>query len=105
MNIPVGSWQLWAVLSAAFAALTAIFAKVGIENINSDFTTLSNSSDTARARGHRHCYGAMAITRLHGFSHVLCFSVFPALRPEHHGCAISGHLSLGMLHWLLQSTN
>jgi bacterial/archaeal transporter family protein len=33
------SWQLWALLSAAFAALTAIFAKVGIENINSDFAT------------------------------------------------------------------
>jgi transporter family protein len=33
------SWQFWAVLSAAFAALTAIFAKVGIENVNSDFAT------------------------------------------------------------------
>ena len=33
------SWQLWAVLSAVFAALTAIFAKIGIENINSDFAT------------------------------------------------------------------
>ena len=33
------SWQLWASLSAAFAALTAIFAKVGIENVNSDFAT------------------------------------------------------------------
>ncbi len=33
------SWQLWAVLSAAFAALTAIFAKVGVENIGSDFAT------------------------------------------------------------------
>lgn len=33
------SWQLWAVLSASFAALTAIFAKVGIENVNSDFAT------------------------------------------------------------------
>lgn len=32
-------WQLWALLSASFAALTAIFAKVGIENINSDFAT------------------------------------------------------------------
>jgi bacterial/archaeal transporter family protein len=32
-------WQAWAVLSAAFAALTAIFAKIGIENINSDFAT------------------------------------------------------------------
>jgi transporter family protein len=33
------SWQFWAVLSAVFAALTAIFAKVGVENVNSDFAT------------------------------------------------------------------
>lgn len=33
------SWQIWAVLSALFAALTAIFAKIGIENVNSDFAT------------------------------------------------------------------
>ncbi|MFN4141227.1 EamA family transporter [Aestuariivirga sp.] len=33
------SWQLWAFLSAFFATLTAIFAKIGIENINSDFAT------------------------------------------------------------------
>ena len=36
---PLLSWQLWALLSAAFAAMTAIFAKVGIENIGSDFAT------------------------------------------------------------------
>jgi len=34
------SWQIWAVLSAIFAALTAIFAKVGVEGINSDLATL-----------------------------------------------------------------
>ena len=34
------SWQLWALLSAGFAALTAVFAKVGVENINSDYATL-----------------------------------------------------------------
>ena len=34
------SWLPWALLSGAFAALTAIFAKVGVENINSDFATL-----------------------------------------------------------------
>jgi transporter family protein len=33
------SWPFWALLSATFAALTAVFAKVGIENINSDFAT------------------------------------------------------------------
>jgi transporter family protein len=39
MRTLLGSWQLWPLLSAAFAALTAIFAKVGIENFNSDFAT------------------------------------------------------------------
>lgn len=35
----LGAWQFWALLSAAFAALTAIFAKVGVERVNSDFAT------------------------------------------------------------------
>lgn len=39
MNDVLNSWLLWALLSAAFAALTAIFAKIGIENVNSDFAT------------------------------------------------------------------
>jgi transporter family protein len=34
------TWQFWAMLSAAFAALTAIFAKVGVENVNPDLATL-----------------------------------------------------------------
>jgi transporter family protein len=33
------SWLVWALLSAFFAALTAIFAKVGVENVNSDLAT------------------------------------------------------------------
>src|ERR1700759_2504125 len=33
------AWQSWALLSACFAALTAIFAKVGVENINPDLAT------------------------------------------------------------------
>lgn len=33
------SWQAWALLSAGFAALTAIFAKIGVENVSSDFAT------------------------------------------------------------------
>jgi transporter family protein len=40
MNAVLGSWQFWAGLSAGFAALTAIFAKVGVENVNSDLATL-----------------------------------------------------------------
>ena len=39
MRTMLTSWLFWALLSAAFAALTAIFAKVGISNVNSDFAT------------------------------------------------------------------
>jgi transporter family protein len=34
------NWIVWALSSAVFAALTAIFAKVGLEGIDSDFATL-----------------------------------------------------------------
>ena len=40
MSALSGSWLFWALLSAVFAALTAIFAKVGVAGINSDFATL-----------------------------------------------------------------
>jgi bacterial/archaeal transporter family protein len=33
-------WFYWALLSAGFAALTAIFAKIGLEGVDSDFATL-----------------------------------------------------------------
>ena len=35
-----GSWFYWALLSAVFAALTAIFAKIGIQGVDSDLATL-----------------------------------------------------------------
>lgn len=35
-----GSWFYWAILSAVFAALTAIFAKIGIQGVDSDLATL-----------------------------------------------------------------
>ncbi|HSI21982.1 MAG TPA: EamA family transporter [Methylophilaceae bacterium] len=34
------SWFYWALLSAVFAALTAIFAKVGLQHVDSDLATL-----------------------------------------------------------------
>jgi transporter family protein len=34
------AWQFWAAMSAVFAALTAVFGKIGVQNINSDFATL-----------------------------------------------------------------
>lgn len=37
MQIP---WQGWALLSAVFAALTALFAKVGVEDLDPSYATL-----------------------------------------------------------------
>lgn len=34
------NWVVWALLSAVFAALTAVFAKIGLEGIDSDYATL-----------------------------------------------------------------
>ena len=35
----LASWAFWALLSALFAALTAIFAKIGLDRVDSDFAT------------------------------------------------------------------
>lgn len=40
MKTLLTAWQFWALAAAAFAALTAIFAKVGVEGVGSDFATL-----------------------------------------------------------------
>ena len=36
----LSTWLPWALLSAVFAALTAILAKIGLEGIDSDYATL-----------------------------------------------------------------
>lgn len=38
------TWFHWALLSAAFAAMTAIFAKLGLEGVDSDLATLIRTS-------------------------------------------------------------
>jgi transporter family protein len=51
MNLSASSWLFWAVLSAVFAALTAIFAKVGVENVNSDLATFIRTLVVVAALG------------------------------------------------------
>lgn len=36
----INDWFYWALLSAIFAALMAIFAKIGLEGVDSDYATL-----------------------------------------------------------------
>lgn len=45
------AWQFWALLSATFAALTAIFAKVGVENVGADFATFARTVVVVLALG------------------------------------------------------
>lgn len=47
----IGSWQIWALLSAVFAALTAVFVKAGVEDINSDLATLLRTAVVLVALG------------------------------------------------------
>ena len=42
--ITASTWFYWAILSAIFAALTAIFAKIGIQGVDSDLATLVRTS-------------------------------------------------------------
>ena len=39
MRMLINGWLFWAAMSAVFAALTAIFAKVGVAGVNSDLAT------------------------------------------------------------------
>jgi len=38
-RLTAAPWLFWALLSAAFAALTAVFAKIGVQDIDSDYAT------------------------------------------------------------------
>ena len=45
------SWQFWAILAAIFAALTAIFAKLGVSGISSNYATFLRTLVVAVALG------------------------------------------------------
>jgi transporter family protein len=45
------AWLVWALLSAGFAALTAVLAKVGLRGVDSDFATLVRTAIIAGVLG------------------------------------------------------
>ncbi|MGB3408849.1 MAG: EamA family transporter [Jannaschia sp.] len=51
MNTLSQSWLLWACLAAVFAALTAVLAKVGVADINSNFATFLRTLVVVAALG------------------------------------------------------
>ena len=50
-------WKLYALLSALFAALTAIFAKIGVKDIDSNLATAIHKHYLTADMGHRICFG------------------------------------------------
>ena len=48
-------WKYYALLSALFAALTAVFAKIGVKDINSDLATAIRVSHLVYHLGNRSC--------------------------------------------------
>ena len=74
------SWQLWAVLSAIFAALTAIFAKVGVEGVGADLATFIRTVVIILALGAMLRHRPMAVARLDRRPEL---SLSRAVRPRH----------------------
>lgn len=57
-------WFYWAILSAIFAALTAIFAKIGIQGVDSDLATLIRTAIISKAPSHPSIRRGQAHARL-----------------------------------------
>ncbi len=98
-------WFYWAVLSAVFAALTAIFAKVGIQGVNSDLATLVRTAIIIIVL-------SIFVGSTGKWSNPLSlpaktwiFLDYPAWQRVHHGCAIFAHSKLGMRRKLRLLTN
>ena len=51
MSLAFQSWIFWALLAAIFASLTAIFAKVGVHDVNSNFATFLRTVIVVAALG------------------------------------------------------
>jgi transporter family protein len=87
MKSLVQFWQTWAVLSAIFAAATAILAKVGVEAIGSDLATLIRTAVVL-------VLAALIVALGDGFGQIPtvpgCSWGCPALPPAPPGSAISG---------------
>jgi transporter family protein len=73
------NWLIWALLSATFAALTAIFAKVGLEGVDSDFATFVRTTVILVVLGAFVSFTGKSRNPFHLSKHTLLFFVLSAL--------------------------
>ena len=76
-------WKYYALLSALFAALTAVFAKIGVKDIDSDLATAIRTSVILFITWGIVFAGKVSAD-IHGYS-LFC----PVLPPVSRGCSIS----------------
>ena len=87
-------WKYYALLSALFAALTAVFAKIGVKDINSDLATAIRTSvilfiTWGIVLAGNHTAGVKGIS---GHTWIFC----PVLPQVSRGCSTSRHCRWGM---------
>jgi transporter family protein len=91
----LATWLPWALLSAVFAALTAIFAKVGLEGIDSDYATLLRTVVIVLTLGALiHATGKWQSPWDLPSKSVAFLVLSPPWPPARPGCATSGRSSL-----------
>ena len=94
-------WKYYAILSALFAALTAIFAKIGVRDINSNLATAIRTTIILLLT-----WGIViatgTISQIRGIGrHAGVSSSSRALQQDCHGCSISRHCRQAMSRVLL----
>ena len=86
-------WFIFALLSAVFAALTSILAKVGIDGVNSNLATAIRTVVVVAM-----AWWMVSLTNTQsGISEISrksCSLSCPGWPPAHHGCATTGQSKL-----------
>lgn len=100
-----GSWLLYAVLSAIFAALTSILGKVGIEDIESNLGTAIRTT-VVLIMAWIVVFSQGSQTQIHSINRhdgsSLCFPVWPLVHP---GYVSIRRFRTGQRHWWFPSTS
>ena len=89
-------WKYYALLSALFAALTAVFAKIGVKEINSDLATAIRTSvilfiTWGIVLAGNHTAGVKGIS-----GHTWIFLILSGAATVSRGCSTSRHCRRGM---------
>ena len=89
-------WFYWALLSAVFAALTAIFAKIGIQGVDSDLATLIRTAIIIVVLSAFVAYTGKWANPLELSPKTWLFLGLSGLATGHRGSATSAHSRLAM---------